>query len=73
MNELKLNFGFKFEDLFESGKLKELTEKFYGFYEATDKDSFERFKKYRIPLAKVTPKLTFRICLLNPADSWISS
>ncbi len=52
MNELKLNFGFKFEDLFESGKLKELTEKFYGFYETTDKDSFERFKKYRDSLGE---------------------
>ncbi len=46
MNDLILNFGFTFEDLFNSTKLGELTEKFYDFYRETDTISFEKFKKY---------------------------
>lgn len=47
MNDLKLKHGYKFEDLFEASKLKELTDKFYSFYKSTDTASFEKFEKYR--------------------------
>ncbi|MEO8512003.1 MAG: FAD-dependent oxidoreductase [Ignavibacteria bacterium] len=47
MNDLELKHGLKFEDLFESSKLKELTEKFYSFYSKADAASFEKFAKYR--------------------------
>ena len=47
MNDLELKHGLKFEDLFESSKLKELTDKFYSFYSSADAASFEKFTKYR--------------------------
>ncbi len=47
MNDLQLKHGLKFEDLFESTKLRELTEKFYSYYSSTDPTSFEKFAKYR--------------------------
>jgi NADPH-dependent glutamate synthase beta subunit-like oxidoreductase/NAD(P)H-flavin reductase len=47
MNDLNLKHGFKFEDLFESAKLRELTNNFYEYYGKTDPVSFEKFAKYR--------------------------
>ncbi|MBN8584573.1 MAG: FAD-dependent oxidoreductase [Ignavibacteria bacterium] len=47
MNDLNLKHGFKFEDLFESAKLKELTQKFYTYYNTSNQSSFERFSNYR--------------------------
>ena len=47
MNDLKLKHSLKFEDLFESAKLKDLTDKFYSFYKAEDASSYEKFSKYR--------------------------
>ena len=44
---LTLKYGFKFEDLFESVKLKELTEVFYNYFKKEDPGTFERFSKYR--------------------------
>ena len=46
MSALTLKHGFKFEDLFETEKLKELTEIFYGYYKSYDKESYNRFAKY---------------------------
>lgn len=43
MNDLNLKHGFKFEDLFESAKLKELTQKFYTYYNTSNQSSYERF------------------------------
>lgn len=47
MIDLVLKHGFKFEDLFESSKLRELTQKFYTYYNTSNQSSFERFCKYR--------------------------
>lgn len=47
MNDLTLKYGFKFGDLFESAKLKELTQKFYTYYNTSDQASYEKFSKYR--------------------------
>jgi NADPH-dependent glutamate synthase beta subunit-like oxidoreductase/NAD(P)H-flavin reductase len=47
MSDLNLKYGFKFEDLFESFKLKELAEKFYTFYKDADPASYSIFEKYR--------------------------
>ena len=47
MIDLALKHGFKFEDLFESVKLKELTQKFYTYYNTSNQSSFERFSRYR--------------------------
>ena len=47
MIDLVLKHGFKFEDLFESTKLRELTQKFYTYYNTSNQTSFERFSKYR--------------------------
>jgi NADPH-dependent glutamate synthase beta subunit-like oxidoreductase/NAD(P)H-flavin reductase len=46
MKDLNLKYGFTFEDLFDSMKLKELTEKFYAYYKETDPESFEKFTRY---------------------------
>ena len=46
-DELSLKYGFKFEDLFESVKLRELTEVFYNYFKNADADAYERFAKYR--------------------------
>lgn len=47
MKVLNLKYGFRFEDLFESPKLKQLTEEFYSYYKQADSLSFEKFEKYR--------------------------
>ncbi len=47
MKNLNLKYGFKFEDLFDSLKLKDLAEKFYSYYKEKDPASFEKFTKYR--------------------------
>ena len=47
MSDLNLKYGFKFEDLFESIKLKELADKFYTFYKEADPVSYAKFEKYR--------------------------
>lgn len=47
MKNINLKYGFKFEDLFDSMKLKELTEQFYSYYRASDPASYEKFEKYR--------------------------
>lgn len=47
MSDLQLKHGLKFEDLFESAKLRELTQKFYSYYSTADPASFEKFAKYR--------------------------
>lgn len=47
MSNMNLKYGYKFEDLFESSKLKDLAERFYEFYKKTDPASFEVFSKYR--------------------------
>ncbi len=47
MIDLALKHGFKFEDLFESAKLKELTQKFYTYYNTSNQSSYERFSRYR--------------------------
>lgn len=47
MNELKLKHGLKFEDLFESAKLKELTKKFYTYFNTADEAAYQKFAKYR--------------------------
>src|SRR5262245_50249251 len=47
MNDPVLKHGLKFEDLFDSAKLRELTEKFYSYYRSEDEASFEKFTKYR--------------------------
>jgi NADPH-dependent glutamate synthase beta subunit-like oxidoreductase/NAD(P)H-flavin reductase len=47
LETLKLNFGFKFDDLFEPIKLKNLTEEFYKFFECENPEQFEIFSKYR--------------------------
>lgn len=47
MIDLVLKHGFKFEDLFESAKLKELTQKFYTYYNTSNQSSYERFSRYR--------------------------
>ena len=44
---LKLNYGFKFKDLFEPIKLKQLTEEFYNFFQKENPEEFEKFSKYR--------------------------
>src|SRR5258706_11956386 len=44
---LTFNYGFKFEDLFEPQKLKELTEEFYNYFKEADTGNYERFAKYR--------------------------
>ncbi len=46
-NYLKLKYGFKFTDLFESSKLKELTEQFYKFYEKQSPIDYTEFTQYR--------------------------
>jgi NADPH-dependent glutamate synthase beta subunit-like oxidoreductase/NAD(P)H-flavin reductase len=47
MNDLKLKHGFKFEDLFLSSKLRELSGLFYNYYKTQDVNSYETFIKYR--------------------------
>ena len=42
-----LKYGFKFEDLFESVKLKELVDLFNGYFKEADSAAYERFAKYR--------------------------
>ncbi len=46
-NNLKLKYSFQFSDLFESSKLKELTDLFYGYYRSESPDEFAAFAKYR--------------------------
>jgi len=46
-HSLSLKFGFKFEDLFQSQKLKELTETFYKYFETNDAETYSTFAKYR--------------------------
>jgi NADPH-dependent glutamate synthase beta subunit-like oxidoreductase/NAD(P)H-flavin reductase len=45
--DLKLKYNFQFSDLFESSKLKELTELFYTFYKTESPDEYEKFSAYR--------------------------
>ncbi len=47
MNDLKLKHGFKFEDLFLSSKLRELTGLFYDHYKNFDSATYDTFVKYR--------------------------
>lgn len=47
MSDLNLKYGFKFGDLFESQKLKELADKFYAFYKETDPVSYDIFQAYK--------------------------
>ncbi len=51
-DELNLKYGFSFEDLFESPKLKELAEIFYDYFGKTDPAVYERFAKYRESLGE---------------------
>lgn len=46
MKSLTLKHGFKFEDLFESVKLKELTGIFHNYYKSKDADAFARYIAY---------------------------
>ncbi len=54
MNENILNpkFGYTFADLFVSGKLKNLSEDFYKYFESANSEKFEEFKKYRDSLGE---------------------
>jgi NADPH-dependent glutamate synthase beta subunit-like oxidoreductase/NAD(P)H-flavin reductase len=45
--DLKLQYGFCFHDLFEPFKLKELTEKFYQYFEKENSELYNEFAKYR--------------------------
>jgi hypothetical protein len=45
--ELTFKYGFNFEHLFESPKLKELADIFYDYFKKTDPAVYERFAKYR--------------------------
>ena len=39
--------GFVYADLFDAGRLAELTGRFYAYFEAADPTGYERFSKYR--------------------------
>ena len=43
MKELTLKHGFKYEDLFETGKLKELTGVFHNYFKSIDTEAFGRY------------------------------
>lgn len=45
-------YGFKFLDLFESSKLKELTETFYNYFKEKDYSEYEKYSNYRIALGE---------------------
>ena len=45
-------FGYRFNDLFDSFKLKQLAEDFDKYFESKDKSKFDAFVKYRISKAK---------------------
>ncbi|MBZ0202221.1 MAG: pyridine nucleotide-disulfide oxidoreductase, partial [Ignavibacteria bacterium] len=47
MSNMNLKHGYKYEDLFESSKLRDLAERFYEFYKKADPASFEIFSKYK--------------------------
>ncbi len=44
---LKLNFGFKFNELFEPAKLKQLADEFYNYYRKENSALYEKFSKYK--------------------------
>src|SRR5687768_6717076 len=44
---LQLKYGFEFDDLFESIKLKELAEKFYEYFQSGDAIQYKTFADYR--------------------------
>jgi NADPH-dependent glutamate synthase beta subunit-like oxidoreductase/NAD(P)H-flavin reductase len=46
-NNLELKYGFKFTDLFNSQKLKELADTFYNYYEKESPAEYAEFAKYR--------------------------
>ena len=46
-NNLKLKHGFQFADLFESSKLKELTDIFYSYYKKESSEEYNKFSAYR--------------------------
>ena len=46
-NDLKLKHGFRFTDLFETSKLKELTDLFYGYYKTESPEEYAKFSAYR--------------------------
>jgi NADPH-dependent glutamate synthase beta subunit-like oxidoreductase/NAD(P)H-flavin reductase len=46
-NFLNPKFGYSYEDIYEPGKLKSLTEDFYEYFESKDKAGFGNFSKYR--------------------------
>ena len=45
-------FGYRFNDLFDSFKLKQLAEDFDKYFESKEKSKFDAFVKYRISKAK---------------------
>jgi NADPH-dependent glutamate synthase beta subunit-like oxidoreductase/NAD(P)H-flavin reductase len=45
-------YGFKFLDLFESSKLKELTEIFYNYFKEKDNLGYEKYSNYRNALGE---------------------
>jgi len=47
LKALTLKYGYSFEDLFETEKLKALADIFYEYYKKADAGSYERFSGYR--------------------------
>lgn len=45
--DIELNHGFQFSDLFKSSKLKELTGSFYRYYETESPEEYIKFSAYR--------------------------
>lgn len=66
-NNLELKYGYKFSDLFESPRLKELTEIFYKYYGEKSPIEYAEFAKYRDSFGAGYDEVVVSKILINSA------